>query len=73
MLLKERDKEEYMQVLASVLEDMKNLNLTSNRLLLLAQTNSENDNILIDKVRIDEVMWSVKKNSKSDSLTIKLM
>ncbi len=61
MLLKEREKEEYKQVLASVLEDMKNLNLTSNRLLLLAQTNSENNNVLVDKVRVDEVIWSVKK------------
>ncbi len=57
MLMQERTSAEYRQTMVSVFEDIKNLNTTSNRLLLLAQANSEIARKDIKPVRIDEVAW----------------
>jgi len=57
MLMQERTSDEYRQTMVSVFEDIKNLNTTSNRLLLLAQANSEIARKDIKPVRIDEVAW----------------
>jgi signal transduction histidine kinase len=59
-LLSDRTAEKYKEVLQSVLEDIKNLNKTSNRLLLLAQANTEKLKIEMEPVRIDELVWQCR-------------
>lgn len=59
-LLKERSAEEYKTALQSVLDDIKNLNSISNRLLLLAQTSSESGEPDFTPLRIDELLWQTK-------------
>lgn len=63
-LLKERSREEYKATLQSVLEEMKDLNEISDRLLLLAQTSSERGKLNFAPVRIDEVIWQCKSELK---------
>jgi signal transduction histidine kinase len=60
-LLNTRSPEEYKNVIASVLEDIKNLNVLSNRLLLLAQTSAEEREKKMTRLRIDELMWQSKE------------
>lgn len=68
-LMHTRSEEEYIATIKSVLEDMKNLNRLSNRLLLLAQTSSEAPSGHLTKIRIDEVLWeSVGEINKRNSL-----
>lgn len=56
-LLKEREKEDYIQTLRSVREDVKNLaNLTS-KLLLLARTEAFSENF--SHQRIDAIIWQI--------------
>jgi signal transduction histidine kinase len=59
-LLKDRTPAEYKETLESVLEDMKNLNSISNRLLLLTQTNLESSQLQFVPVRVDELLWQIK-------------
>lgn len=59
-LMKNRTEEEYKEALQSVLDDMKNLNSISNRLLLLAQTSSEIGKLNFAPVRIDEILWQTQ-------------
>lgn len=61
-LLNPRSPEEYKMVMSSVLEDIKNLNHLSNRLLLLAQTSAEERERRMAPIRIDEIMWQVKED-----------
>ncbi len=63
-LLKSRTEEEYRKVIDSVLEDMKNLNTLSNKLLQLAQASGEPDRSEFSLLRFDEVLWQ----SRSDLL-----
>lgn len=60
ILVKSRSNEEYVETLNSVLEDVKSLNVASEKLMQLARISSENT--IIDKapVRIDELIWSSK-------------
>jgi signal transduction histidine kinase len=60
-LLNTRTEEQYVSVLNSVLEDIKNLNSLSNRLLLLAQTSSEEREKRMTPLRIDELIWQAKE------------
>lgn len=60
ILLKERSDEEYRTGIASVLEDLKNLNRMTNRLLLLAQTSSDQGEGLKNKFRLDDVIWQAQ-------------
>lgn len=67
-LINERTAGEYKKTLASVLDDIKNLNYLSNRLLLLAQASSENIEKSFSSVRVDELVWQAaadlhKRNS----------
>ena len=62
VMLKARTNEEYQKTLLSVLDDIKNLNLLANRLLLLAQTSSERNDINFSPVRIDDVLWKARKD-----------
>lgn len=61
-LLKERDREEYERVLRSVLDEMKKLTQLTNGLLKLAQIYSGNSELGARKVRIDELLWSLKED-----------
>jgi signal transduction histidine kinase len=61
ILMKERSAEEYRQTLTTVMEDIKNLNEVSNRLLELAKVSSEEVNIHPEKIRIDELLWELKE------------
>ena len=56
-LINEREAEEYKNTLTSVLDDIKNLNYLSNRLLLLAQASSESIESSFSCVRVDELVW----------------
>jgi signal transduction histidine kinase len=62
-LMKDRDSNEYKKVLVSVLEDMRRLNSISDRLLLLAQTSSENTDKDFTVLRIDDLLWDVRSES----------
>lgn len=57
VLMKERSNEEYRTALESVLDDITNLGLTSNRLLMLAQASSKMTEFSFAPTRIDEVLW----------------
>ncbi|WP_417593124.1 sensor histidine kinase [Owenweeksia hongkongensis] len=61
VLMKDRNEEEYRNTMASVLDDMKSLNHTSNRLLLLAQASSETSQVDIKPVRVDDLLWQVQQ------------
>lgn len=60
-LLNERSPEKYQEVILSVLEDIKSLNLLSNKLLLLAQSSIEERERKMQPIRIDEVIWQAKE------------
>lgn len=64
VLMKDRDSKEYKETLVSVLEDMKNLNNLSDRLLILAQASSEITETSFNLLRIDDIIW----NSRSEIL-----
>lgn len=57
ILMKPHTIKEYKNTLSSVFEDIKNLNMASNRLLLLAQTSSDISESEFLPVRIDEITW----------------
>lgn len=61
-LLNRRSADEYEIVVNSVLDDIKNLNRLSNRLLLLAQSAADEREKKMSTVRIDEIMWQAKED-----------
>ncbi|WP_339815710.1 HAMP domain-containing sensor histidine kinase [uncultured Imperialibacter sp.] len=56
-LLSDRTAEDYKRTVNSVLDDIKNLNYLSNRLLLLAQASSESVESSFGSIRVDELLW----------------
>lgn len=60
-LLKERNPEEYKRIITSVLEDIKNLNTISHRLLQLTKISGEDTSIKFSDLRIDDLIWETKK------------
>ncbi|MDX2001010.1 MAG: ATP-binding protein [Chitinophagales bacterium] len=60
VLLKERTNREYKMALESVLDDIINLTQTSNRLLLLAQTDSKIAESSFQPLRIDDILWQAQ-------------
>jgi signal transduction histidine kinase len=60
LLMQERTSEEYTESIASVMEDMRSLNGTANRLLLLAQASTESPSKHFERIRVDEVLWQVR-------------
>ncbi|WP_416864833.1 MAG: sensor histidine kinase [Imperialibacter sp.] len=56
-LLSDRSAEDYKRTVNSVLDDIKNLNYLSNRLLLLAQASSESVESSFGSIRVDELLW----------------
>lgn len=61
ILMNARKNEEYRNTIVSVLEDIKNLNHISNRLLLLAQASSEFSEADFRVLRIDDILWQARK------------
>lgn len=59
-LLNTRSQDEYMQVIRSVLEDIRSLKDLSNRLLLLAQASTEVNRKMVP-LRLDEIIWQAKE------------
>ncbi len=60
MLAKDRSSMEYQQTMASVLEDVKELNEVSDKLMQLAKINSDGMGVSFQKLRIDEMIWQTK-------------
>ena len=60
-LLNEREKPEYRATIASVLEDIKELNQMSNSLLELAQLSRGESSFSMTHVRLDEILWEVRE------------
>jgi signal transduction histidine kinase len=60
-LLSRRTPSEYEKVINSVLDDIRNLNILSNRLLVLAQASSDERQKFLRPVRIDEAVWQAKE------------
>ncbi len=65
-LMKERTKEEYTRVIQSVLDDIVKLGNTTNRLLLLTSTNADSNQIPMNTVRVDEVLWEAQSELNKD-------
>ena len=61
ILLKKRNAAEYRKVILSVIDDIKNLNNISNRLLLLAQASSDLAKINLFPFRIDDLLWTTSR------------
>ena len=62
LLLKPRTEEVYLTALRSMQEDVRTVNRSSDRLLLLAQAETEVTAILFSPVRLDEVISSAREN-----------
>ncbi|MEI9917897.1 MAG: ATP-binding protein [Bacteroidota bacterium] len=60
-LLNERGGAEYRSTIASVLEDIKELNHMSNSLLELAQLSRGESSFSMTGVRLDEILWEVRE------------
>jgi signal transduction histidine kinase len=56
LMMKDRSTEEYKRELASVLDDIRSLINLSNRLLLIARTNSEGPVNFSKKIQLDEIL-----------------
>ncbi len=72
VLMKPRSNEEYKKTLQLSLDEIKNLNLLSNKLLMLAQTSTGAGIINFAPVRIDEVLWKAQNEilTRNESYTI---
>lgn len=60
-LLKVRTVQEYQGTVQSVLEDIRELSQLSNTLLELAKVSDDHNDILTEKVRLDELLWDTRK------------
>jgi signal transduction histidine kinase len=60
-LLNERENSEYRSTIASVLEDIKDLNQMSNSLLELAQLSRGDSSFSMTPIRLDEIIWEVRE------------
>ncbi len=72
-LINERTNEEYKALIASILDDIKNLNRTTRDLIEYTRLNYEN-NILMREVRLDDILWYCKeafvKNNPSSRVSL---
>ena len=57
---KDRQRDEYQNTLSSVLEDTRELNDVTDKLLQLARVHSEGANIAFEQVRLDEIMLQTR-------------
>ena len=72
LLMKDRKAKDYKSTISSVLEDIKQLNDLSDRLLLLAQTSSELVEASYTPVRMDEVLWEVRDDLQKSNSTYRV-
>jgi signal transduction histidine kinase len=56
-LMRERSSQEYQELIASLLQDIKNLNRTTIYLLEYARLNYEQQ-VLLTEVRVDDILWN---------------
>jgi len=61
-LMSKREPEEYMAVLHSILEDIKNINRLTNGLLELAHADIDVSRLKMKKVRVDELVWQSRND-----------
>jgi signal transduction histidine kinase len=61
-LLRDRNSEEYVRTIGSVIEDLKLLNQSANKLLLLAQSETDSPDIPFHAIRVDEVIWEARSD-----------
>lgn len=75
VLMKARTNEEYKNTLILVLQEIKNLNLLSNKLLLLAQTSDKHRDLSFTPVRIDDVLWKAQKEvlTRNENYSIEII
>ncbi len=59
-LQKDRPETEYRQILKSVLDDTRELNLVSDKLMQLAKITATGQQVNFEKIRIDEAVWQAK-------------
>ncbi|MES2627385.1 MAG: HAMP domain-containing sensor histidine kinase [Bacteroidota bacterium] len=60
MLMKDRDPEDYRRSLKSILEQAERLNDITQSLLVLAQTGGSRKSIMLEPLRVDELVWASK-------------
>ncbi|MCF8244279.1 MAG: HAMP domain-containing histidine kinase [Saprospiraceae bacterium] len=60
ILQKDRTEAEYRQTLQSVLDDTRELNLVSDKLMQLAKITASGQQVEFEKIRIDEAVWQAK-------------
>ncbi|MCC6724325.1 MAG: HAMP domain-containing histidine kinase [Saprospiraceae bacterium] len=60
MLQKDRPAAEYRQTLQSVLDDARELNLVSDKLMQLAKINASGEEMNFERIRVDEAVWQAK-------------
>lgn len=73
-LLNTRSIDDYKKSLNSVLEDIRNLNNLANKLLLLAQSSSDEREKRMNRLRLDELIWSSKEeiSRRNPEFTIRI-
>lgn len=62
VLMKARTNEEYAERIATVLSEIRDLNLLSGKLLLLAQASTELTSTNFTRLRIDDLLWQVRSD-----------
>lgn len=60
LLLRERDPQDYRAALRSVMDDMRSMNRLADRLLMLAQAETESTASTFMPVRMDEIVWAAR-------------
>ena len=60
ILQKDRPEAEYRQTLQSVLDDTRELNLVSDKLMQLAKITASGQQVDFEKIRVDEAVWQAK-------------
>lgn len=60
-LQKDREKEAYRDTIYSVLEDVRKLNETSEKLMQLARLNAQKDQLDWKQLRLDELIWQTRE------------
>lgn len=62
VLMKARTSQEYADTATTVLSEIRNMNLLSKKLLLLAQASTELTGMNLTLLRIDELLWQVRSD-----------
>jgi len=65
VLMKDRSNEEYQETIRNVLNEIRNLNQLSKKLLLLAQASADLTSTNFAMVRIDDLLWQVRSEMVS--------